>query len=260
MISGMGRKSALSSLFAATAVLVAGCDSAVGVEDAGSRHDAGTSAAVATTTTPVAAPPPAGSPTAATSSAPAGPVRLKPADASGLTFEWRESGSGATGTITIDVLGPSGARVQRITEPNAELRQTLPTLQDTDGDGRDELIVPVTFGPYWTRNIVYRAGDDGQFTRAGDITGSGFTPTTDGYSLVSKRNPPTQWNYTFMVYENGVLVPVIEVAERTPVTDANNRVTEKDCVIEQLPSLAATGYASREAARQHFCAEIPAIR
>ncbi|WP_157762498.1 hypothetical protein [Nocardia yamanashiensis] len=257
----MGRKSALSSLFAATAVLVAGCDSAVGVEDAGARHEAGTSAAVTTTTTPVAAAPPAGSPTAATSSAPAGPVRLKPDDASGLTFEWRESGSGRTGTITIDVFAANGRRVQTITEPDAELRQTKPALKDTDGDGRDELIVPVEFGAYWTRNAVYRSAGDGQdFLRAGAITGDGFNPTADGYTLVAKRNPPTQWNYTFLVYENNELVPVIEVSERALAVDASNRITEKECVIEQLPSLAATGYATREAARLHFCAEIAATR
>ncbi|WP_157535219.1 hypothetical protein [Nocardia inohanensis] len=256
----MGRKSSLCSLLAAIVVSVAGCDSVSGVEDAGSHRDAAeTTVATPAATTP-ARPTPAGTTTAATTSAP-GPVRLRSRDATGLSFEWRETGSGRTGTVTIDVIAANGRRVQTITEPDAELRQAEPTLKDTDGDGREELILPVEFGPYWTRNVVYRAAADTQeFTRAGEITGDGFDPTSDGYTLTAKRNPPTQWNYTFLVYENDVLVPVVEVAERALATDANNRITEKECVIVQLPSLAATGFASREAARQHFCTEATAAR
>lgn len=285
MLSGMGRNSAVCFLIAAAVTLVSGCDSVSGLDtDEKTTTSASTTAAPSTTTIQSTVAPSSSAPSR-TSSAPGRTSSVptsgvKPAalptcsiadagtpppdcefsstDTAALTFEVHRTGSDMQGAFTIDVLTADGTTAQTITEQNVQIdRAPHPLARDTDADGRDELLVPLTVGPYWTEYAVYHAtGKATDFTRAGEFTGLSIESTPDGYTVTSAKLPDNKgWSYKFWTYESDKLVP-LATAELN-VTTENGRKTTQECTLVSAPGLTRTPFSTLTEARTHFCTQPP---
>lgn len=266
MLSRMARNYAVCFLIAAVVAVVAGCDNVSGPEQTEVRGSGDTS--VVSTS----APQPAPATPATTEALPAGTLplcsqgssnplpdcRLQSKD--GFAFEVRRSGTGRTGTLTIDVIAPNGTGTQTITEKDVELDGLQPSLRDTDADGRDELLVPLVIGPYWTNFAVYHAsGEATEFTRAGEFTGLGINSTADGYTVTSGKLSGYQgWSHDFWIYKADKLIPIVTVEVHFLNPDKDGKFTGKECTVVDDSGLYRTDFASTAAAREHFCAE-PAV-
>lgn len=268
MLTGMGRNSAISVLIAAVIAVVSGCDSVSGVDPMESRDSpVTTSAAPATTADRSTSVPTTSVPTGELASATLPPCpdsgepipdcALRSDDSAGLTFEVRRTGTRREGELTIDIVTPEGIRAQTITEDGVDIDWSLPRLADTDADGRDELIVPLLLAAYQARYVVYHAsGEAVEFTRAGEFAGLGIEPTPDGYTVTSGELSGYQGRFhEFWVYEADELIPVITVENQYIYDDPRTKIIGTECVVAEAPGLSRTGFSSRAAAREHFCAQ-----
>ncbi|MRH92262.1 hypothetical protein GFY24_33335 [Nocardia sp. SYP-A9097] len=169
---------------------------------------------------------------------------LQSTDSTELGFTVRHTGTGRNGTLTIEVTNPDGTAAQSITESKVEADAPRPKLLDTDADGRDELLIPLTVGPGGTEYAVYHATGT-EFTRAGEFTTATITSTSDGYTVTAATVPGH--TYTFWTYDSDKLIPLLTA-----------EVTNTECAITKAPNLSRTGFTTLSAAQSHFCAD-PAI-
>lgn len=184
--------------------------------------------------------------------------RLQSRDPVGATFEVRRAARGGKTTVAIDVIGPDGVRTQTLTERDVQ-HPSDPTLRDVDGDGRDELLVPVYLATANTRYVVYHAsGDATEYQRAGELVGIGIDTTTDGYVVSPMRDGYSSWDIGFWRISDDTLVPIVTAQVRLRYTDDGDP-DGSECTVIDAGGLHATGLASLEAAQDHFCAE-PAVQ
>ncbi|MBL1074506.1 hypothetical protein JK358_08860 [Nocardia sp. 2] len=254
----MGRNSTVCLMIAAAAIAVAGCDSVAGVPDASPASS--TSTAVAPTTAPAAPPEPndgaaEGLPLCALGSAvPLPDCTLESHDATGRTFDVKRTGIGNAITLTIDVFDADGTATQTISEPDTQALADNPKLRDIDGDGRDELIVPLQAAGANTAYAIYHSADGVEYTRAGEVSGLGIESTPDGYTAISAKNGTQGWDISFWTFESGTLTPLL-TAQVTFVYDGNQKVVDNQCTVVDDGGLYSTGVQSQAAARAKFCAE-----
>ncbi|MFI6869195.1 hypothetical protein [Nocardia sp. NPDC050406] len=176
--------------------------------------------------------------------------RLQSHDAVGVTFEVRR---GAASTITIDVLA-DGARVQTLTERDVR-HPSDPSLRDVDGDGRDELLVPIQLATANTRFAVYRATESAtEFHRSGELTGVGIDTTEDGYVVTPARVDYASWDIAFLRFTDDTLDPVVTAQVRL-LPSEGGAPPVSECTLVDAGGLHSTGLTSLEAARERFCAE-----
>ncbi|MTE16191.1 hypothetical protein [Nocardia aurantiaca] len=177
-------------------------------------------------------------------------------DTAGLTFEVRHNGTGTQGSVTITVLDPGGAQVQTLTEKS--VGTTAPRLRDLDNDGRDEVIIPIMLATANTRYVIYRAGGDGHFQRAGELAGIGIDTTATGYTVVTARDSYELWNIEFWTFDADKLQPVV-TAEVRLLDDGTGHVGGSECTVIDSGGLNRTGLTLDQATGQ-FCAEPTVLR
>lgn len=161
------------------------------------------------------------------------------------------------GAVKVVVTGPSGEAVQTIDELLEPSSPSGVGLQDIDGDGREELIIPIARrlfngGPN-TRFAVWRAPGDRLHYERTQMVGQAAYPSGDGY-LVTNSGAldsrdlsfylPTGAGYTL------VLVVTIEAEQVDPDT---HRVLTVHCRAHQEDGLHAIDMELRQA-EDTFCA------
>ena len=76
--------------------------------------------------------------------------------------------------------------------------QALPSLEDINGDGRPDLLIPRETGNVNTVQAVWLAGEgSGAYTRLGEIAGIGHSRTADGLLAVPARSSAAAVEITF---------------------------------------------------------------
>ena len=113
--------------------------------------------------------------------------------------------------VKVTVTDGSGATVQRIDELLEPSSPSGVGLQDLDGDGRDEVIIPIAQhmfnGSPNTRFSVWRATGDGTHFERTQMVGQAVYPGGDGYVVVNGGSPtsrdlnfylPTGAGFTFV--------------------------------------------------------------
>jgi hypothetical protein len=178
----------------------------------------------------------------------------------GLDFAvtyWSVSELPGPRAVKVIVTDSSGAVVQTIDELLEPSSPGGVGLQDVDGDGRDELIIPISQNllngdnPN-TRFSVWRAPGDSRHYERTQMVGQAVYPSGDGY-LVSNGGGPASRDLTFYLPTGAgyalVVVLTIEVLEVDPAT---NRVLTVNCRAHQEDGLHAVDMTTHQA-EDYFC-------
>jgi hypothetical protein len=145
--------------------------------------------------------------------------------------------------VRVEVTDASGAVAQTINELLEPSSPSGVGIQDLDGDGRDEVIIPigqhVFNGSPNTRFSVWRAtGDSTHFERT-QMLGQAVYPSGNGY-VVTNGGSPSSRDLTFYLPTGAgftqVVVLTIEAEQLEPGT---NRVLTVSCRAHQADSLQA---------------------
>jgi hypothetical protein len=179
---------------------------------------------------------------------------------SGLGFEARftkDSAPDQTGhTVNIQVVQPGDATLQTLTE-KVEGTISVMELQDLDGDGHAEVLVPLMTGNVNTEYAVWHmpAGAN-QFLRVGTVSGYGVG-RKDDYVVVNARSAANIQDLLYYTLKNGEL-KLVGAAEFTASGDPN-KPTVKCEVLDGKPDdpkggLATAGLTMKTAAAK-WCSE-----
>ncbi|WP_405484154.1 hypothetical protein [Nocardia sp. NBC_00511] len=241
----MGRKLAATGLAVATLLAAASCSG-----HGGPDTPAGNAPGGANPVEPLSDLPPCGD--IGTTATPPD-CALQSRDSAGLAFEVRHSGP----QLAVTVLDSSGSQVQTLTEHPVHT-QAEPRLRDLDGDGRDELIVPLDLTTANIRYAVYHAtGDATRLERAGELAGIGIDLSAAGYTVVTARDSYEKWQIEFWTFAADILQPLV-TAEVQLLDDGTGHVGGSQCTVIDTGGLARTGLTQDQATDQ-FCAE-PAVQ
>lgn len=178
----------------------------------------------------------------------------------GLDFAvnyWTAPELSGPGAVKVVVSDPSGEVVQTIDELLEPSSPGGVGLQDVDGDGRDELIIPIARHPFNggpnTRFAVWRApGDRLHFERT-QMVGQAVYPSGDGY-LVTNGGALDSRDLTFYLPTGaGYTLVVVLTIEAEEVDPGTHRVLTVVCRAHQEDGLHAVDMSLRQA-EETFCA------
>jgi len=177
-----------------------------------------------------------------------------------VTFAALPAGTVA-GTITINVLDDAGATLQSLLEPDVS-EYRLPSVEDVDGDGRADILIPRATGNVNTEYGMWiYNGERGRYERVGDISGVSVERTSDGYIAVPARSGGAWWNVAFYRLDEGGLHPIVTLQIDSPIVwrqiDREERTSGAlgfRCTLMESPGLRDINLDAR-AAEAKFCAE-----
>ncbi len=155
------------------------------------------------------------------------------------------------GAISVDVLGDDGQVAQTLLEADVPEYLT-PELQDVDGDGRADILIPRVQGNVNTEYGVW-VYDGARYRRVGDISGVEVERTADGLIAVPARSSCCSWNVRYYrLDESGLhhlVTAQIDGEEQVP-----NGSVRSTCSLSEAPGLADLNLSER-AAQERFCGE-----
>lgn len=178
--------------------------------------------------------------------------RLMLTDASGRAIEARYTRAEDESTkVSVQVVAPGDATIQTFEETMGNTFNRI-TLQDIDGDGKTDLLIPLETGNVNTTWAVWRQEDD-SFQRAGELTGVGVSRTDDGYFAVPTRSSASEWLVGFWRLDGRALFPVATAEVSATLSDRGDPSDVK-CVVRATDEIRQAGL-SPEEAQAKFCSE-----
>lgn len=177
---------------------------------------------------------------------------LKSSDKLKLTFEVLRHPA-----ETIKVFDTHGQERQTFTQKVEQPVTTIPLLEDLDGDGRDEILVPVLVGASGGMEIeVWRAtGNSDQFHSSGTLTGQlQFWKTEEGMFANYAHDTATSGNITFYRFVQDKLEIVAVLELKADVDYDAHRVLGVKCALSDSTGLSAVGM-DPATAEKRLCAE-----
>ncbi|MGX1805212.1 hypothetical protein ACWIGI_05815 [Nocardia sp. NPDC055321] len=183
---------------------------------------------------------------------------LRGRDGTGLVFEVRYAANGSSSVTTVIVRDEDGEQVQTITERG--WRTTAGArLRDLDGDGRDELIIPLFLATANAAYAVHHAGNGSlEYRRAGQLRGIGIDTSESGYTVASAHAGYAAWDIQFWTFVRDRLHAVVTARVR-PIEGGDGKVAGTTCAVVDSGGLTETGL-SASAATALFCAEPAVVR
>ncbi len=182
--------------------------------------------------------------------------RVQSSDRVGLAFEARyaQPDAGGPGKVSVQVVAPGDATLQTIEE---DILNTFnhPFLQDVDGDGRDELLIPLVTGNVNTSWAIWRAkGDETQLVRLEELSGVDLDRTEEGFITTTARSSAASWEIGYWRMDGDDLEPVVTVSVGAEGVDDAGNVVNETCTVADAGGLTETGL-TPEQAQAKFCAE-----
>jgi hypothetical protein len=157
-----------------------------------------------------------------------------------------------SGAITVDVLGDDGHVQQTFTEPDVSEYDLAPSVEDVDGDGRADILVPRVSGNVNTEWGVW-IFDGTRYERVGTLDGVQIERTADGFIAAPARSSCCSWNVRYYRLDDSglhhLVTAQIDGEEETP-----GGAVRATCSISEAPGLGDL-HLSQDAAREKFCAE-----
>lgn len=186
--------------------------------------------------------------------------RLHAGDRVGLNFDvthWAVQPTEPPRAVKVVVTDGSGEVVQTINESLQPSSPSPAGLQDLDGDGRDELIIPIdrygVNGSPNTRFAVWRADGDRKHLERTQMVGQAVYPSGDGY-VVSNGGALSSRDLTFYLPTGaGFTLVVVLTIEAEQVDPNTNRVLTVSCRAHQEDGLHAVDMDVYQA-EDTFCA------
>lgn len=175
-------------------------------------------------------------------------------EASGQTLHVRfaELAAGMqSGSVSVDVIGSDGQVDQTLLEADVS-EYKAPSVQDVDGDGRGDILIPLMTGNVNTEYAVWLySGAEGRFERVGAVSGVEITRTDEGYVAVPARSSAAAWAVAFYRLDQEGLHPLVTLQLDG---EEDGGAVRSTCTVQEAPGLAALGLSER-AAQEKFCAE-----
>src|SRR5262245_8525590 len=157
------------------------------------------------------------------------------------------------GSISVDVLADDGQVAQTLLEADVPEYLT-PQLQDIDGDGRVDILIPRVQGNVNTEYGVW-INDGARYRRVGDISGVQVERTADGLIAVPARSSCCSWNIAYYrLDESGLRHLVVAEVEAHIDEQEEGGSARTTCILSEAPGLAELNLSQR-AAQERFCAE-----
>jgi len=180
--------------------------------------------------------------------------RMMTPDQSGMAIEARYAPAEDDSTeITLQIVGPGDATLQTLTE---RMGNTFngPTVEDVDGDGLTDVLIPLETGNVNTTWAFWRQVAGQKFVRVGEPSGVDIEKTDTGYLAVQGRSSAAEYYVTFYKLSDDGLKQ--GVTARVALEIADDKAKAVTCSVDEDDALAASGL-SIEAAKAQFCAEEP---
>jgi len=191
--------------------------------------------------------------------------RLHSGDRIGLDFDvdyWAADAGAPPMAAKVTVTDGSGTVVQAINEMLEPSSPAPVGLDDLDGDGRDEVIIPMGRtrfnGSANTRFSVWRAVGDGTHFERTQMVGQAVYPSGDGY-LVVNGGALTSRDLDFYIPTGAGFTLVVSLTiEPEQVEPGTGRVITLSCRAHQQQGLGSIDMDVRQA-EQTFCASPAAM-
>jgi len=139
--------------------------------------------------------------------------------------------------------------VKQTIKETSEFVYGLPKLQDLDGDGRNELLVPLMTGNVNTVYALWRGVTSPQpYTRVGEISGVSFEAMDDGMFSASARASAASWVTSYYKFIDGDISNIATAMVELPADQEG----EEKCTLSDDGGLALTGLTLAQA-QDKFC-------
>ena len=153
------------------------------------------------------------------------------------------------GTLRVELMAADGTSLQLIDE-TATGAYTYPYVEDIDGDGAVDIMVPLLTGNVNTSYAVWLKGADGMFFRAGELGGVSIGHTPEGLIAASGRSSASEWETGYFRVSNGALEEIAAVVNRADPEPGEPPLTVPACEVIRV----AEGVDPAP-----FCQTVPAI-
>lgn len=137
------------------------------------------------------------------------------------------------GTLRVDVLDASGASLQLI-EETATGSYSYPYIEDIDGDGAADIMVPLLTGNVNTNYAVWLKTADGSFKRAGELSGVSIGQTPEGMIAASGRSNAAEWETGYYRVTDGALEEIAAVVNRADPEPGEPALTAPPCEVIRI--------------------------
>lgn len=150
------------------------------------------------------------------------------------------------GVVAVRVIGDAGQVRQVLMEEHVD-QHIAPYIQDIDGDGRADIVLPRSRGNVNAVSALWLFSDEGFYRRLGEVSGYDFTRAEDGLLKVSSRSSASQHNVAYLAMNEGALQLVASV-DIELMEDGAPRA----CVLADAPGIAELALTTEEA-QTRFC-------
>ena len=137
------------------------------------------------------------------------------------------------GKLRVEVAEADGTSLQLIDE-TATGAYSYPYVEDIDGDGALDIMVPLLTGNVNTSYAVWLKGADGMFYRAGELGGVSIGHTPEGLIAASGRSNAAEWETGYFRVTNGALEEIAAVVNRADPEPGEPPLTEPACEVIRI--------------------------
>lgn len=134
------------------------------------------------------------------------------------------------GLLRAEITGADGVSLQVI-EEDATGVYNYPHLEDLTGDGLADLMLPQFTGMVNTSYALWVQGEDGLFSRAGELGGFDITLGSDGLIAASGRSSAAEWETGYYSFQNGALKEIAVVVTRADFEDGEPASDQPACEV-----------------------------